>query len=136
MKRHFPSLMNGLRIAVFAYGVTLSLIGAATLMFGGLGHWTALIPSLLGLMVLLAGYGAHRRECSDGVAMAIAGGLAMLALSGTMTALPALPGVIADPESSGNPAATLSRAATAIASVAFAAAGVGLALSRILQRSR
>jgi hypothetical protein len=102
-----------LRPLIYGYGSVLLLIGLATLALGGVEHWTAFIPLALGVIVVLAAIGARRGGMSDIAAAAIAAALGILALAGTLSALPLLPQALLAPPESAQAPAVLARAATA-----------------------
>jgi hypothetical protein len=64
-------------------GFILLVIGAGTWLYVGMGEFTALIPAVLGLLLLLAGTLAERREAVRRHAMHAALLVALLGLLGT-----------------------------------------------------
>jgi hypothetical protein len=110
------------RHALHAYGAGLLLIGALSLILGGFPHWTVLIPAILGGAVLGLALAARGGGVSDAVAGAGALLVCALALAGTLTAVPLLPDALAGAPHVARPGAVTARAATALASAAFAPA--------------
>ncbi len=106
----------------FGYGSALALVGAATVAFGEVAHWTALIPAMLAALVLLAALCGRSGLLGGRVVGAIVLGLSVLALAGTLSALPLLPAALAGGDAVRNAAAVFARSATAAASLAFVGA--------------
>ncbi len=110
---------NGLALA---YGAALLAVGAATAALGEVAHWTALIPAMLGGIVLLVALAGRFAMLGERVVGGAALALSVLALAGTLSALPLLPAALSGGEQVRNTAAVLARAATAMASLLYIAA--------------
>lgn len=125
----FPH-QDWLRPTVYFYGGALAVVGLATLGLGGFGHWTALIPLGLGVAAALAGFGARAGLYRDAVAAWIAVAIGVVALMGTLTAVPQLPYALAGSAEFANPGAVISRAATALVSISALLALAAAAAAR------
>lgn len=108
------------------YAAALLAIGAATVGLGEVAHWTALIPAMLGALVLLAASGGRFGLLAERVVGGIVLALAAVALAGTLSALPLLPAALSGGDGVGNAAAVLARSATAAASLLYVAAMAAL----------
>lgn len=104
---------------ILAYGGVLTAIGAGTVAIAGLTHWTALIPAILGVVVMLIAAGLLSRVYRAKAAGILGLAVAVLALAGTLSAIPRLPEVMNG--TAGNPEAIVARAITAFASILFVA---------------
>lgn len=104
---------------ILTYGAVLTVIGAGTVAIAGLTHWTALIPAILGVVVMLIAAGLLSRIYRAKVAGLLSLTVAALALTGTLSAIPRLPEVVNG--TAGNPEAIAARAITAFASILFVA---------------
>lgn len=107
-------------------GVALLAIGAATIGLGEVAHWTALIPAMLGALVLLVALAGRFRLLGGRVVGGAFPALRALALAGTLSASPVLPAVLSRGDGVGNVAAVLARSATAAASLLYVAAMAAL----------
>ncbi|MCU0732798.1 MAG: hypothetical protein MUE84_14585 [Hyphomonas sp.] len=114
---------------LMAYGASLVVIAAASVIFAGIAHWTVFIPAILGLFVLVAWLAARSRIIGTRVAAFSSLCVAGIALMGTLSALPVLPDALSGAASVANPAGVYARSATAIASIAFVVV-VSLAILR------
>jgi len=121
---------GGTVMLAFGYGGALLVIGAATVALGEVAHWTALIPAMLGVLVLLAAVGGR----FGGLGERVVGGtvlvLCVVALTGTLSALPLLPAALTGGDGVRNAAAVIARSATAAASVLYVVAMTVLILRR------
>jgi hypothetical protein len=104
-------------------GLLVAIGLAGTLLPAGPVHWTAMIPAFLGAAAIIASFLALR----PAVAAALGAVIAALALFGGGSALPQLPAILAGEAA----AATLSRAATALAAL-----GGLVAMAVVLLRRR
>ena len=107
-----------LRPVIYFFGGALAVVGVATLVLGGVSHWTAFIPLALGLGLCLVGFMARVAVYADATAGWIAAAIGVLALAGTLGAAPQLPYALAGSADVGNAGAVISRSATAFVSVA------------------
>lgn len=117
-----------------AYGVTLLVIGGATVALGQVVHWTALIPAMLSAIVLLAALGGLFAGLGERFVGGTVLALSLLALSGTLSALPLLPAALTGGDGVRNAAAILARSATAAASLLYFVAMTALILRRLRAR--
>jgi len=124
----------GTIVLAFAYAVALLAIGAATMALGEVAHWTALIPAMLGAIVLLAAVGGRLGGLGERAVGGIVLALSILALSGTLSALPLLPAVLTGDDGVRNAAAVLARSVTAAASLLYVAAMTALIVRRVRAR--
>jgi len=97
-------------------------IGLGGYFLTGAASWTALIPAGIGLILLILGIVAARRENLRKHAMHAALLVSLLALGGTASSLPKLPEALAGEGL--RPAAVQARAATAVVSLAFLVLGI------------
>jgi hypothetical protein len=97
-------------------------IGLGGYFLTGAASWTALIPAGIGLILLILGIVAIRRENLRKHAMHAALLVSLLVLGGTASSLPKLPEALAGEGQ--RPAAVQSRAATAVVSLAFLVLGI------------
>jgi hypothetical protein len=104
--------------SVTVYGIVLIGIGIAGYVVGGMVHWTALIPAVLGVIAVAVSAGPLGRRVPAAAVAIVGVVLAALALFGSGSALADIPGAVAG-EPGVNRIAVLARSATAIASVAL-----------------
>jgi hypothetical protein len=108
------------------YGVALLAIGAATIGLDEVAHWTALIPAMLGGLVLLVALCGRFRLLGDRVVGGAVFLLCVVALAGTLSALPVLQAALSGGDGVGNAAAVIARSATAAASILYLVAMAAL----------
>lgn len=102
--------------ALKGYGILMIVIGVAGYFIGGMVHFTALIPAVLGLIALIAAFSPLKRSAT-GIAL-IGVAIAALALFGSGTALADIPAAWSgDPAL--NPVAVYARSITAVLSAAI-----------------
>lgn len=101
--------------ALTAYAAALLAIAGGTVAIAGLAHWTALIPAILGGLVLLVALGLRQRWLGRGLGLGLALMLAATALAGTLSALPRLPAALEGDLA--NPEAVIARTLTALATL-------------------
>lgn len=121
-----PARPGGAVALALGYGAALLLIGVATVALGEVAHWTALIPAMLGAIVLLTAVLGRFGLVGGRVVGWIVLALSVLALGGTLSALPVLPAALAGDEGVRNAAAVLARSATAVASLFYVGAMAAL----------
>ncbi len=124
----------GTVVLAFSYGAALLAIGVATVALGEVAHWTALIPAMLGVLVLLAAAGGRFGGWGERVVGGVVLGLSAVALMGTLSALPMLPAALAGGDGVRNAAAVFARSATAVASVLYVVGMAVLILRRLRDR--
>jgi hypothetical protein len=102
--------------AVKSYGILMIIIGVAGYLIGGMVHYTALIPAVLGLIAVIAAFSPLKRSATGIVVIGIV--IAALALFGSGSALADIPAAWAgDPAV--NPIAVYARSITAVLSAAI-----------------
>jgi hypothetical protein len=105
-------------------GIALILLGLGGYFGTGRESFTALIPVLFGLPLLILGLLALRHAASK-VAMHIAVVIAVLGFAGTVRGLLKLPALLSRPEELERPAAVGVQSAMAVLCLLFAAACIG-----------
>jgi hypothetical protein len=116
------------------YGAVLIAIGVATLALGEVAHWTALIPAIVGALVLLVALAGRRGLLGEGIVGGAVLALSVLALTGTLSALPLLPAALSGGEGVRNVAAIIARSAMAAASLLYLGAMAAMILRRFRGR--
>lgn len=102
--------------ALKSYGILMILVGVAGYLIGGMVHFTALIPAVLGLIAVIAAFSPLKRSLTGIALIGIV--IAALALFGSASALADIPAAWAgDPAL--NPVAVYARAITAVLSAAI-----------------
>ena len=111
MKRSTKAMVN----ALTSYGVLMIFIGVAGYWIGGMVHYTALIPTVLGLIAVIAAFSPLKRSL---IGIAIVGiAIAALALFGSVGALADIPAAWAE-DPGVNDVAVYARSITAVLSAA------------------
>ena len=102
--------------ALKSYGILMITIGVAGYLIGGMVHYTALIPAVLGLIAVIAAFSPLKRSVTGIALIGIV--IASLALFGSVGALADIPAAWAgDPAV--NPIAVYARSITAVLSAAI-----------------
>ena len=102
--------------ALKSYGILMIIIGVAGYLIGGMVHYTALIPAVLGLIAVLAAFSPLKRSVTGIALIGIV--IAALALVGSVGAFAHIPAAWAgDPAV--NPVAVYARSITAVLSAAI-----------------
>jgi hypothetical protein len=102
--------------ALKGYGILMIIIGVAGYLIGGMVHYTALIPAVLGVIAVIAAFSPLKRSVT-GIAV-IGTVIAALALFGSVSAFADIPAAWAgDPAV--NPVAVYARSITAVLSAAI-----------------
>jgi hypothetical protein len=102
--------------ALKAYGILMIIVGVAGYFIGGMAHYTALIPSVLGLIAVIAAFSPLKRSATGLTVIGVV--IAALALFGTVGAFANIPAAWAgDPAV--NAIAVYARSITAVLSGAI-----------------
>jgi hypothetical protein len=121
-------------VLAFSYGAALLAIGVATVALGEVAHWTALIPAMMGVLVLLVAAGGRFGGLGERIVGGAVLALSAVALMGTLSALPMLPAALTGGDGVRNAAAVFARSATAVASVLYVVAMAVLIVRRLRDR--
>jgi hypothetical protein len=118
-------------VLAFSYGAALLAIGVATVALGEVAHWTALIPAMMGVLVLLVAAGGRFGGLGERIVGGAVLALSAVALMGTLSALPMLPAALTGGDGVRNAAAVFARSA---ASVLYVVAMAVLIVRRLRDR--
>lgn len=114
-------------------GVILTLLGVGSYFMSEARSFTALIPSIIGILFLITGLLSYRQALQKH-AMHAAAVVALLAIGGTYSGLQGLPALLSGAEVE-RPLAIIAKSVTAILSFAFIIFAIRFfVLARILKR--
>jgi len=111
------------------YGILLLALGVGGYLVSAMESYTALIPAVFGVIFLILGLVAAKKESWRKHLMHVAVVLAVLAVFGTFKALGQVPILLSGGELSRPPLAVISQSVTAVLSVLF----IGLCVRSFIQ---